>query len=472
MNFSQFIHILAARWKIVFMIFAVTVAAAVGITLMLPKTYTATAALVIDLKSDPLVGQSYPGILIASYMATQVDVLKSDRVARRVIKTLGFMDNPKLKDKWVEATQGRGEYETWVIEAVRKATDIKPSRESSMIEVTYKTDDPKVAALAANTIVQSYIETNRELRVDPAKQSSTFFDQRSKQARDSVEQAQAKLSAYQRARGIVGGADRLDVEQARMNEYSAQLVALQGLTAESSSRQNQAGAGDQLQDVINNPLVSSLRSDLSRQEARLQELTARLGDNHPQVVEAKAIITELRTRVASETRRVVGGVGMNNRINQQRVAEVRSMYEAQRAKVLRMQDQRDEGAVLQREVENAQRAYDQLLTRFNQSNLESQDTLTNVSVLNLASPPVDPSSPKTLLNIGASVFLGLILGAGAALLLEFMNRKVRSVDDVIQSLGLPVLGIMPAPDRHRLAGAQSMLARGVLGQLPSPPKRA
>ncbi|CAN5786238.1 hypothetical protein BH09PSE5_BH09PSE5_41340 [soil metagenome] len=472
MNFSQFIHILSARWKIVSLIFIVTVAAAVGITLVLPKTYTATAALVIDLKSDPLVGQSYPGILIASYMATQVDVLKSDRVARRVIKTLGFLDNPKLKEKWQESSEGRGDFETWVINAFRKATDIKPSRESSVIEVTYKTDDPKIAALTANTIVQSYIETNRELRVDPAKQSSSFFDQRARQARDTVEQAQAKLSAYQRAKGIVGGMDRLDVEQARMNEYSAQLVALQGLSAESSSRQNQAGAGDTLQDVINNPLVSGLRSDLSRQEARLQELTARFGDNHPQVVEARASINELRQRVATETRRVVGGVGMNNRINQQRVAEVRALYETQRAKVLRMQDQRDEGAVLQREVENAQRSYDQLLTRVNQSNLESQDTLTNVSVLNLASEPVEPSSPKTLLNIGAAVFLGLILGAGAALILEFMNRKVRSVDDVIQSLGLPVLGIMPAPDSRRLSGGQSMLARGVLGQLPAPPKRA
>lgn len=472
MNFSQFLSILQARWRIVTLIFIVTVSAAVALTLALPKTYTATAGLVIDLKSDPMVNQSYPGILVNSYMATQVDVLKSDRVARRVIKTLGILEDPKLKGKWEEATEGRGDFESWVIEAVRKNTDIKPSRESSVIEVTYKANDPKMAALTANTMVQAYIETNRELRVDPAKQSQTFFDQRSKQARETLEQAQAKLTAYQRSKGIVSGMERLDVEQARMNDYSAQLVALQGLSAESSSRQGQAGTGEQLSDVLNNPLVGQLRSDLSRQEARLQELSARYGDNHPQVVEARASINELRARVASETRRVVGGVGLNNRINQQRVAEVRALYEAQRAKVLRMQDQRDEGSVLQREVESAQRTYDSLLTRVNQTNLESQDTLTNVSVLNPASEPIVPSSPKVVLNIGAAAFLGLLLGAGAALMLEFTNRKVRSVEDVIQSLGLPVLGIMPAPDSRRLAGGQSMLARGVLGQLPAPPKRA
>jgi polysaccharide biosynthesis transport protein len=167
-------------------------------------------------------------------------------------------------------------------------------------------------------------------------------------------------------------------------------------------------------------------------------------------------------------------VGLSNRINQSRVAEVRALYEQQRQKVMKMRDGRDQGSVLYREVDNAQKQYDAILARQTQTQLESRDTLSNVSVLNLANEPLTPSSPKSLLNMVAAVFLGGLLGVGAAVLLEFANRKVRSIDDVVQSLGLPVLGVLPPPDR-RGARAQptSLLARQVLGQLPAPaPKRA
>lgn len=259
-----------------------------------------------------------------------------------------------------------------------------------------------------------------------------------------------------------------------MNELSAQIVALQSLSVESSSRQSQsAGSVDQLQDALNSPVIAGLRADLSRQEARLQEMNSRLGDNHPQVIELKASIAESRSRLATETRRIAGGIGLTSRINQQRLAEVRALYEAQRAKVLRMRDQHDEVAVLQRELESSQRAYDAVLTRYNQSSLESQNTQTNISVLNRANQPILPSSPNVVLNAILATILGIGLGIGAAMALELMNRKVRSVDDVVQALGLPVIGILPLPDRRRFGGdRQPLLVRRILGQLPAPTSKS
>lgn len=475
MNFSQFIAIIRARWKIVALIFCVTVVTAGVITKLLPKTYTATASLVIDLKNDPIMGQSFPGILIASFLATQVDIIKSDKVARRAMETLGLTNDPTLKAKYDEAAGNKGDFETWLATAIRKNTEVVPARESSVITVSYKTNNAQQAALVANALVQSYTDVSRDLRVDPARRSSSFFDQQAKQAREKLEQAQTKLSAYQKANGILATDERLDVESARLNDLSAQIVQLQGMTAEANSRAGQAysAGGDTIADVQNNPVVAGLRSDLSRNEARLKELSARLGDMHPQVIELKASIGELRSRLNAETARVVSGVGVANRIAQSRLAEVRSLYEQQRQKVMRMRDGKDQGAVYQREVESAQRQYDTILARQNQTTLESRDTLTNVAVLSQATTPLIPSSPKSMLNMIAAAVFGTLLGVGAAVLLEFSNRKVRSIDDVVQSLGLPVLGVLPGPGRAGHAQPQSLLARQVLGQLPAPsPKRA
>jgi len=110
--------------------------------------------------------------------------------------------------------------------------------------------------------------------------------------------------------------------------------------------------------------------------------------------------------------------------------------------VMSIKNQRDELAVLQREVENAQRAYDAVAQRLTQTSLESQTQQTNVVVLTPAVEPIEPSSPKLLLNSLLAVFLGTLLGVGCALLLETLSRRVRSAEDLAQALGLPVLGVL------------------------------
>lgn len=477
MSLDQFLSIVAARWKVMLTIFLLTVGTAVGISLVLPKQYAASSSVLVDIKSpDPIMGVLVPGMLAPSYMATQVDVLQSDRVARRVVRGLKLSDNPQSRAQWQEATQGQGDIEGWFADALQKKLDVKPSKESNVITVTFKAVDPRFASIIANAFVQSYIEVSAELRTDPAKQYSTFFDARSKAARDQLEQAQNRLSAFQKERGIIANDERFDVENARLNELSQQIVALQGLSAESGSRQTAARgrSPDQLQEVLNNPLILSLRGDLSRQEAKLQELNSRYGDNHPQVAEIRANIAEMRGRIDAETRRITGSVGVADRINRQREAEIRSAYEAQRTKVLRMKEQRDEGALLLREVESAQRGYDNAMARLSQTNLESQNNLTNISVLSNASEPTDPSSPRLVLNTLISIVLGTALAVGAALLLEFANRRVRTAEDLAQALALPVLGVLPASSSRFLGGskAQPLLARRVLGQLPNSRSKA
>jgi succinoglycan biosynthesis transport protein ExoP len=476
MNLSHFFSILRARWSIALLMIGLTVGSAIAVTLLSTKQYTAAASLVVDqMRPDPVAMPSpWSGMPSPAYMATQVDVLRSERVASRVVRNLKLAESPKVKEEWMKATRGEGSIESWIGEGLQFRLDVKPSLQSNVIAVAFKASDPQFAATVANAFVQSYLDTSVELRVDPARQYSSFFDSRAKELRATLEAAQARLNAYQREKGIVVASDgQLDVENMRLNELSSQLTALQAVAAESSSRQAfaQGGGADGLQEVLNNPNLALLRGDITRAEARLQELNSRLGENHPQVVEAKANVSSLRSRLEGETRRVTSSVGVTNTINRQREAELRGALEAQRAKVMRMKTARDEGSVLVREVENAQKAYDAVLSRFSQASLESQATQSNVYVLNQATPPLLPSSPRVVMNISLSIVAGLILALGAVFLLELFDRRVRTVDGVAELLDLPVLGVLPRPGRKgQFAGRRMplVLPRRMSARLPAP----
>lgn len=468
---SKLMSIIRARWTLVLLVVVVTTLTALGVSLVLPKRYVATASVVIDAKPDPVSALIYPGMASPAYMNTQVDVIASDRVALRVVRDLRLTEVPELREQWQDQGADGGSMEVWVSEFLRANMEVKPSKESNVLMVTYRSPSPQVAATMANAFVKAYIATTLDLRVEPARQYAGYFDQQAKAALERLEGARSKLSAYEREHGILATDERLDVENARLAELSSQLVGLQGLASESGSRQGQAARGaDTLPDVLANPVVSQLKADMSRAEAQLQQLSTRYGDNHPQVIEAKASVADTRAKLRAETARVTGAVSATNNINRQREAETRAQMEAQRAKVIKLKEARDEAGGLMREAESAQRAYENITTRLTQTSLESQSTQSNVSLLGEATPPRKAASPRVALNTALAFVAGLILAVGIALLLELRDRKVRDADDVMAVLPLPMLGVLPAPGK-RASHALPSAERRLLGQSHGPAPR-
>jgi chain length determinant protein EpsF len=469
MTFKQFFIILRARWITVFSVFFAVVGLVLVLSLVLPKKYKAEASVMVDVNPDPVASVVYGALLNPAIMATQVDIITSDRVARRVIRNLKLDKNPDVIEQWHVEADGQGSVEDWLGGVFQKHLDVKPSRESNVITVSYSSGDPKGAAAIANAFVQAYLDTALELRVDPARKYSGFFGQQTKEAKDKLEAAQKALSTAQQETGITGSDERLDVETARLNELSSQLVAMQTLAAETSSREHYKGEGDTLSDTLTNPVVANLKVDLGRAEANLHELSSRLGANNPQVIQAQANIAELRSRIAAETRRVTGSVDVNARVNASRVAAMRDELDAQRQKVLELKAGRDRIAILEKELESAQRNYDSVSTRFSQVNLESQTQQANVVLLSPASPPLDPAFPKLLLNTLVGVFLGVLIAIGSALVRELVDRRVRNTRDLAESLAIPVLGVMPRPPKKRKGALASGMAQRVIsGRLPAP----
>ena len=111
--------------------------------------------------------------------------------------------------------------------------------------------------------------------------------------------------------------------------------------------------------------------------------------------------------------------------------------------VLQLKSLRDEAAVLQRDVENAQRAYDSMTQRATQSSVESQNTQTNISVIKRASPPVEAASPNLKRNVLVALFIGVLLAVGTALGVEMIDRRLRTTGDVLTELKQPLLVVLP-----------------------------
>jgi polysaccharide biosynthesis transport protein len=460
MNFDQFVIILRARWRRFFLVLALLPCLALIVSFILPRQYTAVASVVVDVKSpDPIMGMVLPGMIAPGYLATQLDIIQSERVARGAMKLLKLDENPTLRQQWREQSSEGGTFESWLAELLQRNLDIKPSRESSVISVSYTATDPIFAAAMANAFVRSYIDTTLELKVEPAKEYANLFNSQARQARERYERAQERLSIYQREKGLVATDERMDVENARLAELSSQLVGLQALAVESRSRKAQAGANSP--DVLNNPVVGSLKSDLSRQESRLKELSARYGDAHPAVQEVRASVADIREKLSTEIGRIASGAGISNTISATRESQARDALEAQKQKLLKLKEQRDEAAVLLRDVESAQRSMEAINARLNQTSIESQSTQTNVSILKEASPPAKHSSPKTLVNTALALFVGLLLAGAFVVVSEVRDRRLRSEVDISGSLGIPLLGTMPDANQ-----ASKTFALGVRRKLP------
>ena len=169
MTLQQFLLILRARYRIALFTLLAIVGITLGVSLLLPKNYTASAEVVVDVKSpDPIAGLVLPGLVMPGYMATQVDIINSDRVSQQVVKLLKLDQNPTIQEQWRDDTEGKGKVEVWLGTILQKKLDVKPSRESNVIAIHFKSNDPQFSAAVANAFAQSYIDTTIELKVEPA----------------------------------------------------------------------------------------------------------------------------------------------------------------------------------------------------------------------------------------------------------------------------------------------------------------
>jgi succinoglycan biosynthesis transport protein ExoP len=461
MNVYQFVLILLARKKIILATLAATVLLTLGVSLQQTKTYRATASVLLNYKGvDPLTGLTMPGQLLPGYMATQIDIISSKNLALRVVEKLKMATYPSYIAQFNAATNGRGNLRDWLADGILKNLEIVPSRESSVVLISFKGIDAEYAALVANAFADEYQKISVLLKTEPMKKASAYFNEQTKLLRDNVETAQARLSKYQQEKGILSlDNNRVDVELSRLNDLSQQLVQAQALSIEASSRERMAsGAAVDSPDVANNTLIQSMRVGLAGAESKFAETSQRLSPNHPQYLSTKAEVDKMRADLRAALATVSRSVGNNAVVLRQRESELRAALAAQKVKVLELNRARDELGVLLKDVDSAQRAFDAASQRFSQTRIEALSEQSDISVLNPAVAPLDAATPRVLFNTLVSILLGTVLGVGLAFLIEMLNRPIRSSGDLSDVLGIPVLGSVEwRPQRSRSRGWKTLI---------------
>lgn len=439
---TQLFAMLWARRQLIVACTVLVAAAAVLVSkFVLPKTWEATATLQFDFEVyDPTTGKDFPAYLAQSYMSTQVDILRSPATLRAAVERLGWAKDPKWT-KGFKADSGAS-LEDYLVHQMNKRLKIGSSRDSRLVDISFRAEDPNEAARVANTIAEVYLAAQIRARVEPTRQLATEYSEQLRALREEVEQAQRALSAFRQQRGLIDLDQRADVEARRLEELNRKLVEAE---AELAAAQSRARLGPGERELLESTYIQNLKSELAALEAQRARLAEQLGVRHPQLVALDEQIAALRERLGRESGGFRDSVRREAVLARRKVEELRAQVAAQRQRVLEAQAQADEAAMLVRRLQSAEKLYNAALERYERILLGSRSGYTNVRIVNRASAPLLPASPKTRVNAVLGVIAGGLLGLALALVLELIKRRVRCREDVERELGWPVLAEIGSP---------------------------
>jgi polysaccharide biosynthesis transport protein len=441
MSLVQFLIVVRARYRIVLAVLVAVVALTLVVSFLMPRHYTAQTQLYLDLLAGDLVGNNGASLSAnssSSYLPTQVEIMKSDAVAQKVVTQLHLDQDPARHEAWLRATKGRGSELAWLGNVLRKDLDVRSKMDSNIVVLTFRATDPVFAAAAANAFTSAYLDASLDLSDGPARNTAKWLAQRVDAARVQLQQAQQKVLDFQRDHGIVTSDQRADSETERLALLSQQLVAEQGQNADTRSRlqSGSASASGGLSDGV----AAKVRSDIADLRAKMSETATTLGPNHPTYLQMQSRLDALEAELPAEGRRASGAIAANLSAGKIREAQTTALVAAQKEHLVDLATARAGLDGLEKDRDAAQATLRELTQKYEQADLLAHSVQTNVSVLTAAVEPLVPTSPKPLLYGLIALVMGTLLGIAAAFAWELADRRVRSDDDIADLLGAPVLG--------------------------------
>jgi polysaccharide biosynthesis transport protein len=471
MDISQFLLALRARRKAFMLALLVTIATAVAVSLVVPKKYTAQAILVVDSRDEQAMTPMRIMTLRdrTSYVATQIELIQTGRVATQVSHDLKLAQNPQLREAFEKDTGGVGPIDVWIGQMLLEKLKVTNTA-SNLIAIEFSSNNAKTAADVANGFAKAYLAVSLELRTQPTREAAEWFEGQLKGLQARVSQAQSRLTAFQREKGLASADDRVDMDQTRFAELSTQLLAARNATYEAQSRHKQAsdlvasgGSPDALPEVMSSPAILAVKLDLARAESLLHTASTDLGPNHPVHQKYSNEVQALREKLSSEMKKVVAALGNAAQQSRKREQDLQAALEAHQSHILKMRDARTQIVSMTRDIENQQRTYDAALARYMTVRIESRAQQGDVALLTPAIEPAKPAFPKIPLIAGMSVLLGLMLATMMVYALETLDRRVRSRSDLETRLAVPSLGRLSKwqPTGGRLLPAPARAARAL-----------
>jgi capsular exopolysaccharide synthesis family protein len=394
------------RWTVIaFFVILVTTVAVVTFTVR--PVYRSTVQILIERENPNVVSIQEVLAIDATatdYYQTQYEILKSETLARRVIDRLKLDRNPDFQsgtDSSEDPTNSNSEEKNRrLLKAFISRLTVSPIRNSRLVNVSFDSQDPQLAAQMANTMADEYIQYTMELKVRAAQQASDWLRKRVDEMQGKVQESEEAFEKY---------------KESIPTKITAQVES----KAESPQAMKEM---ESRPEVVNNKFIQELRTEEIRLTARQSELSKKYGPKHPQMIQVASELATLRDKMEREIKRLVGSVKI----------EESSQY-----------------LLLKREEDANRQLFEVLLKRLKETALTENLPRSNIQVVDAAQPSQVPIKPRKGMNMVLAVVLGLVLGTGFAFFFEYLDSTIKSPEDIERVIAAPLLGIVPSGGRTR-----------------------
>jgi succinoglycan biosynthesis transport protein ExoP len=407
MSLTQFLRILWARKLLILAVALFCFAGGVAALMIVPSRWKAEADVYLNLlKPDPVTGEVI-GPSARSYVATQVKFISDYSVTGLAVDKLGWLSDPNLITQYQRRAQNDNrDFRRWLAQRVSDGLKADILDGSNILGISYTGSNPEAAKTIVNAVMQSYLETSVAFKRAEANRNADWFSLQSEKLKGSLISAQTAETKYERENGIVMQNDKTDVDSARLAALASQ--------AEGVSGPGGSGVDGQLADI----------------DAQIRQASDTLGPNHPQLLALKAKRSSLLALAAQNMAVHSSAPGASSRVD------------AAKAAVIGNRDKLAQLQILQSEVDVRRDQYNKSLAREADFRQQAAVVDAGLTPLGTAFVPQSPSFPNRPLIIGGSLGVGLIFGILVALLVELLDRRVRSAEDLTSALGLPVLAVL------------------------------
>jgi len=458
-----------------------------------PPRYTSNLQVIIDPNELRVIDNVirtpnlYSDSLIAQ-IESQVRVLLSDNVARRVIRELDLTNDPEfvgekgpgvfqmLSGGLLGKDAAAGDPMREALENFGKRVSARRAERTYMVDVRVWTRDPEKSARIANALVAAFMDELASSRAESARRASESLADRLNELKARVIAAEERVEAYKRANGITTTSGQL-VNESQVAELSSQLVQARARTEEMRARYEEiarlqragtdAGA---IAEAVQSPTVAALRTQLAEATRREAELATTLGSRHPQVSEARAQVRNLRAMIVEELRRIADAARNDYARAQKHERALAANLETLRNELAGTNEAVVRLRELMRDVQASRTVYEAFMVRTREVSEQERLDTTNVRVISPAAPPRSRSfPPRTLLLLLAGLVLGVGLGAVLALLREWLSvlgPLPRRDGGIAPPIPTQTIALVPTPTAEMQDAHEKIarLARNVVGE--------
>ena len=436
---AQVLAILKAYWKVSLALFLVVVIAAAVVTKLMAKTYTATATLLATFDStDPLAARDPAegfAAYTSSFLPTQIELIQSPEVLDEVIVKLNLTALPEFAggNRGGEAT-----LRDWVETRLRSKITIYPGISGSQfLYVGASASRSDLAADIANGIVDVYVNQLQANANGPSMERAARYSVELEDLKKKVQEAQDAYTKFRTSAGSIDIDSKNDVEADLLSTLEHRL-----LDARTALQSSQARAGERTEPTtafLASSTVAGLREEGSKLAARMAQLRASLGPNHPEILALQSQIESNKVALAAAMSTYSRANSSDVAISGTEVASLEKAVAAQRERVLQSRLRHDEAAKYQLGLESAQAVYKRALDGYDQTKFAATSQSPNVRIATRARPPVKADHPNPIKNMAMGIGLGLALGLVVPFALELPRRKIRCRNDLEGPLGITVL---------------------------------